>query len=183
MRQFRFSYDKAWMIRAVARYFVYREIISFFKRCYLFERERTSRGEGQREKQWTARREPDDNRQQCGTPSQDPGIMTWAEGRCLTAEPPRHPFSFSSYLRLQSFILFLLASFLNIMIKSLLLFSVYIYVFGKVIQSHKFKYCFYANNTNYCKLKLFLENILDSWFFLSGCLVDNWKECPKNSDY
>ena len=89
MRQFRFSYDKAWMIRAVARYFVYREIISFFKRCYLFERERTSRGEGQREKQWTARREPDDNRQQCGTPSQDPGIMTWAEGRCFTDGAPQ----------------------------------------------------------------------------------------------
>ena len=27
----------------------------------------------------------------CGTWSQDPGIMTWAEGRCSTAEPPGLP--------------------------------------------------------------------------------------------
>ena len=27
----------------------------------------------------------------CGTRSQDSKIMPWAEGRCLTAEPPRHP--------------------------------------------------------------------------------------------
>ena len=28
---------------------------------------------------------------QCGTPSQDSRIMTWAKGRCSTTEPPRHP--------------------------------------------------------------------------------------------
>ena len=27
----------------------------------------------------------------CGTWSQDPGIMPWAEDRCSTAEPPRCP--------------------------------------------------------------------------------------------
>ena len=27
----------------------------------------------------------------CGTRSRDPGIMTWAKGRCLTTEPPRCP--------------------------------------------------------------------------------------------
>ena len=27
----------------------------------------------------------------CGTGSQDPGILTWAKGRCSTTEPPRHP--------------------------------------------------------------------------------------------
>ena len=27
----------------------------------------------------------------CGTRSQDPRITTWAKGRCLTTEPPRHP--------------------------------------------------------------------------------------------
>ena len=34
----------------------------------------------------------------CGTRSQDPGIMTWAEGRCSTTEPSRCPIM-SSYLR------------------------------------------------------------------------------------
>ena len=28
---------------------------------------------------------------QCGTPSKDPRIRTWAKGRCLTTEPPRYP--------------------------------------------------------------------------------------------
>ena len=28
---------------------------------------------------------------QCGTRSQDPGILTWAKGRCSTTEPLRCP--------------------------------------------------------------------------------------------
>ena len=28
----------------------------------------------------------------CRTRSQDPGVTPWAEGRCSTAEPPRHPY-------------------------------------------------------------------------------------------
>ena len=32
---------------------------------------------------------------QCGTWSQDPGITTWAKGRCSVTEPPRCPLFFS----------------------------------------------------------------------------------------
>ena len=61
---------------------------SFFKRFYLFihERHRERQRYRQKEKQalpaqgaW------------CRTRSLHPGIMLWAEGRCSTAEPPRHP--------------------------------------------------------------------------------------------
>ena len=30
-----------------------------------------------------------------GTRSQDPGVTPWAEGRCLTSEPPGGPLNFS----------------------------------------------------------------------------------------
>ena len=37
---------------------------------------------------------------QCGTRSRDFRIMPWAEGRCLTAEPPRHLHTAVSYTHL-----------------------------------------------------------------------------------
>ena len=40
----------------------------------------------------------------CGTLSQDSRITPWAEGRCLTAEPPRHPKNFFFFLRFYLFI-------------------------------------------------------------------------------
>lgn len=58
----------------------------------LFNRERdsekgnTSRGSG-RGRSWL----PAEQRARPGVWSQDPGIITWAEGRHLTMEPPRHP--------------------------------------------------------------------------------------------
>ena len=60
----------------------------FFKDLiYLFMRnthtEAETQAEGKAVSPWGAR---------CGTRSQDPEITPWAEGRCSTAEPPRHPF-------------------------------------------------------------------------------------------
>ena len=46
------------------------------------EREAETQAEGEAGSLWVA---------WCGTWSQDPRIMTWAKGRCSTAEPPRCP--------------------------------------------------------------------------------------------
>ena len=64
---------------------------SFFKKMLCIYSWKTQRHR-QREKQVPCV-EPD-----MGTWSQDPGIMTWAEGRCSTTEPSRCPIM-SSYLR------------------------------------------------------------------------------------
>ena len=60
--------------------------VSFFLRFYLFiherHRETHTQAEGEAGSLWGAR---------CGTWSQDSRIMPWAEGRCSTTEPPRHP--------------------------------------------------------------------------------------------
>ena len=68
-------------------------IIFFLKRFYLFIHERHTHRERMRERE----RGRDTGRERsrlhagarCGTRSQDPGITTWAKGRCSTTEPPR----------------------------------------------------------------------------------------------
>ena len=47
------------------------------------EREAETQAEGEAGSLWGPR---------CGTRSQDSGVTPWAEGRGLTAEPPRHPY-------------------------------------------------------------------------------------------
>ena len=64
-------------------------ILSFLKKIYLFIHER------HRERKAEPETEPEGEAGSmqgawCGTPSQDHGIMPWAEGRCSTTEPPRH---------------------------------------------------------------------------------------------
>ena len=78
----------------------FRKVIIFFKRFYLFMRDKQREAETQAEGAagslqgaW------------CGTRSQDPGIMPWAEGRHLTTEPPRCPYNFISFKHMLTFFL------------------------------------------------------------------------------
>ena len=71
--------------------FIYLFIFKFFKDLFMIDRERGEReaetqGEGEAGSMPGALR---------GTRSQDSRITPWAKGRCLTAEPPRLPVSFS----------------------------------------------------------------------------------------
>ena len=61
-------------------------LILFFKFVYLFLRDTERGAETQAEGEAGSPGGP-----QCGTQSQDPGIATWAKGRCSTTEPPRCP--------------------------------------------------------------------------------------------
>ena len=69
---------------------------SFKNDCiYLFTRDTERKGETQRERQRHGEGEagsPEGAR--CGTRSQDPRILPWAEGRRFTTEPPRRPVYF-----------------------------------------------------------------------------------------
>ena len=58
----------------------------FFKIFYLFEVAGEHKGRGRRRS-----RLPAGQRVQCGTPSQDSEIMTWAKADAQPTEPPRHP--------------------------------------------------------------------------------------------
>ena len=62
-------------------------LLTFFLRLYSFvrdtEREVETQTEGEAGSPRGAR---------CGTWSQDPGVTTWAKGRCSTTEPPRCPY-------------------------------------------------------------------------------------------
>ena len=70
-----------------------KQVISFlfiYLFIYLFDREiHSERGIASRRRGRS--RLPAEQGAQCGARSQDPGIMTWAEGRRLMTEPPRHP--------------------------------------------------------------------------------------------
>jgi len=59
----------------------------FFFNLFDSEKGNTSRGRG-----GGRNRLPTELRARRGARSQDSGIMTWAEGRCLTTELPRRPF-------------------------------------------------------------------------------------------
>ena len=52
----------------------------FLKILFIWEREHKQGGQRKREKQTLLSAEPN-----TGTPSQDPGIMPWAEGSCFTS--------------------------------------------------------------------------------------------------
>jgi len=72
-------------------FFFFKDFIYSFDRDRHSERGNTSRVSGRGRSRLPAERGA-----WCGARSQDSEIMTWAEGRCLTTEPPRHPEGASS---------------------------------------------------------------------------------------
>ena len=65
-----------------------KKLFFLFLRFYLFIHERHTQKEAETQAEGEA---GSSQGTRCGTRSRDPGIMPWAKGRHLTAEPPRHP--------------------------------------------------------------------------------------------
>ena len=105
---------------------------------------------------------------QCGTGSRDSRIMPWAEGRCSTAEPPRHPIPCIFFF----FLLFCLYSTSAALIKFTSFISLYWF--------ESYVFCFYSLSSY-----LFISNIcvclhsLNLMFILllvinsGGCFISN----------
>ena len=75
------------LVRICIFFFGWTNLEFYFLRFYLFILRDT-----QRETETQAEGEVGSLREAgCGTQSQDPGITTWAEGRCSTTEPLRSP--------------------------------------------------------------------------------------------
>ena len=64
----------------------------FFKDFYLFDRDRDSQWEREHKQgEWKRKKQAHSGGAWCGARSQNTGITPWAEGRRLTAVPPRRP--------------------------------------------------------------------------------------------
>ena len=75
----------------ICRWFIYLKILFI----YLFIRDTERDWEREREAETQAEGEAVSVQgARCGTQSWDSRITPWAEGRCSTAEPPRHPIKF-----------------------------------------------------------------------------------------